>query len=176
MQDPSGTPRRIAIVGNSGAGKSALARRLAEHHRLPVLELDAVVWEQSSIVAERPREAVLAEVDWFITAHEGWIVEGCYGDVIERTLARCTTLVFLNPGIDVCLANNRRRPWEPHKHDTAAAQAAMLEDLLRWSAAYYTRHDAWSLSRHRRLFDAHTGPKIEITDLADLDDALLSTL
>lgn len=36
---------RIAILGNSGSGKSTVARWLAEHSGAALLDLDSVAWE-----------------------------------------------------------------------------------------------------------------------------------
>ena len=62
-------------------------------------------------------------------------------------------------------ANNRRRPWEPPKYESPEAQEAMLANLLAWVESYYTRDDQWSLRYHRRLFEAYTGKKAELTGL-----------
>ena len=71
----------------------------------------------------------------------------------------------MNPGLDVCLANNRRRPWEPHKYASMAEQQTKLAFLLEWVAAYYTREDTLSYLHHRRLFDAFAGNKREVVTL-----------
>ncbi|MBK8726593.1 MAG: shikimate kinase [Holophagaceae bacterium] len=160
-------PARILILGNSGSGKSTRAKGLAEASGLPHLDLDTLVWEPGRIAVPRPLDAVRADLEAFAGAHPGWIVEGCYGELIEALLPRCTELVFLNPGRDACLANNRRRPWEPHKYATPEAQETMFEGLQAWVAGYYERDDAWSLRAHRRLFDGFEGPKREETGPAD---------
>jgi len=36
--------RRVAVIGNSGGGKSALARRLADKLAIPCAEIDALLW------------------------------------------------------------------------------------------------------------------------------------
>jgi adenylate kinase family enzyme len=154
---------RVAIFGNSGSGKSTMARELAERHRVPMLELDTVVWEPGQIAVLRPADAIRADVERFLAASDGWIVEGCYGELVELALGRCTRAIFLNPGLEACVANNRRRPWEPHKYATPGAQDAMLEPLLEWVAGYYTRDDQWSYVYHRRVFDSFAGDKTEIT-------------
>ena len=154
---------RITIIGNSGSGKSTLARRLAAQHGVAVLELDAIVWEPEKIAVARPNEAVLADLDRFFAEHNGWIIEGCYGELAEYSLRHAPELIFLNPGAEVCRANNLRRPWEPHKYATAEAQDAILAALLEWVDAYYTRTDGWSLSYHRRLYASYGGTKSEIT-------------
>ena len=109
---------RTLIFGNSGSGKSTLARRLAGQHGLPHLDLDAIVWEPGQVAVQRPPEAIAASLREFLEQHDRWVIEGCYGELVEAAAPRCTELVFLNPGREACLANNRRRPWEPHKYDS----------------------------------------------------------
>lgn len=154
---------RVLVFGNSGSGKSTLARALAAREGLVHLDLDTIVWEPDQVAVQRPLPAILADLEQFLAAHEAWVIEGCYGELIEAAAPRCTDLVFLNPGREACLENNQRRPWEPHKYATPEAQDAMLAALQEWVAAYYTRDDAWSLRYHRRVFDAHPGPKRELT-------------
>jgi adenylate kinase family enzyme len=153
---------KLVVIGNSGSGKSTFARRAADEHGLAYLELDSIVWELHGKAVERPREAVRADLAAFIGAHERWVLEGCDGDLAEAALPACTELVFMNPGVAACLANNRRRPWEPHKYDSAADQERMLPNLLAWVEGYYTRDDVRSYAYHRRVFDAFAGPKREL--------------
>ncbi len=158
---------RLLLFGNSGSGKSTLAKRLAAEQALPHLDLDTLVWEPGQIAVPRPLDAVRTDLEAFVEAHPRWVVEGCYGELVEALLGRCTELVFLNPGLEACLANNRRRPWEPHKYATPEAQDAMLAGLQAWVAAYYTRDGGWSYQAHRRLFDAFQGPKREVGGLPE---------
>lgn len=163
---------KLLILGNSGSGKSTLAKAVAERHGLPHLDLDIIVWEPEQVAVPRSPDAVRADLDAFIAAHPAWVIEGCYGELIEAAAPASTELVFLNPGREACLANNRRRPWEPHKYASAEAQDAMLGNLQAWVEGYYSRDDAWSLAAHRRVFDRHPGEKREaILPLspADLD-------
>jgi adenylate kinase family enzyme len=163
---------KLLILGNSGSGKSTLAKAMSERHGLPHLDLDSIVWEPGQIAAPRSPEAVRADLDAFIAAHPAWVIEGCYGDLIEAAAPFSTQLLFLNPGLQACMTNNRRRPWEPHKYVSAEAQDAMLDKLQDWVAGYYSRDDAWSLAAHRRVFDRHPGRKREATlalTPADLD-------
>lgn len=155
---------RVLVFGNSGAGKSTFARALAQAHALAHLDLDTIVWEPGQIAVARPAAAVGADLDAFIAAHPRCVAEGCYGDVIEMALPHCSELVFLNPGREQCLAHCRARPWEPHKYASAAEQDRMLPFLLDWVAAYYERAGAMSYEAHRRIFDAFTGPKRELTE------------
>ena len=152
---------KVLIFGNSGSGKSTLARRLAEEHTLAHLDLDSIVWEPGRIAVVRTPDAITASLAHFIAAHPRWVIEGCYGELVEAASSHCTELVFLDPGLEACLENNRRRPWEPHKYASREAQDAMLGNLQEWVAGYYTRQDQWSYHAHRRIFDRFPGNKSE---------------
>lgn len=152
---------RILVFGNSGSGKSTYARALAARHALAHLDLDSIVWEPGKIAVQRPAEAIAASLDDFLARHATWVIEGCYGELVRAAAPHCSELVFLNPGREACLANNRRRPWEPHKYASPEAQDAMLANLQAWVGGYYERDDDWSYRRHRELFDGHPGIKTE---------------
>src|SRR3954467_12691950 len=152
---------RVLVFGNSGSGKSTYAQALAQRHGIAHLDLDTIVWEPKQIAVLRPSADIIASLETFLSAHDSWVVEGCYGELVEAAAARAAGLVFLNPGLDACLANNTRRPWEPHKYASLEQQNAMLAKLQAWVAEYYTRADQWSYQAHRRIFDAHAGRKVE---------------
>ena len=156
---------KVLVFGNSGSGKSTYAQRLASERSLAHLDLDSIVWERGKIAVQRPHADVLASLREFLATNDGWVIEGCYGELVEEVAPISSELVFLNPGLEACLANNRRRPWEPHKYKSLEEQNAMLDALQKWVAEYYTRNDQWSYSAHRRIFDNHHGPKVEVTSL-----------
>lgn len=158
---------RIAIIGNSGSGKSTLARRLQQKHSLAFLELDSIVWEPGKIAVLRDEAAIESDLNRFLRENDSWVIEGCYGELVRKALVEKPELIFLNPDESVCVENNRRRPWEPHKYASKEAQDAMLENLLLWVRGYYRRDDQWSLAAHRVIFDAYQGPKKEIRALDD---------
>ncbi|MFM9436548.1 adenylate kinase family enzyme [Janthinobacterium sp. CG_23.3] len=153
---------RVLVLGNSGSGKSHCARALAASHALAHLDLDTIVWQPGRIAVARAAGDVAHDVRAFIDANERWVVEGCYGDVIEAALGDCSELVFMNPGREVCLANNRKRPWEAHKYASPEAQLSMLPFLLDWVGLYYSRDDSCSYIVHRRVFDGFSGHKREV--------------
>lgn len=158
---------RLLVMGNSGSGKTTLARRLVEEHRLAHLDLDSIVWLAGESPVMREFATVRDCLDTFLAQHQAWVIEGCYGELIERTLPACSELIFLNPGVAVCLSNNLRRPWEPHKYPLREQQDRMLADLQAWVQSYYVRDDPWSLRFHRHLFDSFHGPKREVGCLDD---------
>ncbi|MBI1764977.1 MAG: shikimate kinase [Acidobacteria bacterium] len=160
---------RIIIIGNSGSGKTTLARRLTTRHTIPLLELDAIVWEPNQIAVPRSLDLVKLELQSFMDSSASWVIEGCYGELATTALPFCTELIFMNPGLAVCLANNRRRPWEPEKYASPEAQNERLVNLLAWVEGYYARTDEWSYNAHRRVFDGFSGVKREVTSLSELE-------
>lgn len=124
-----------------------------------MLSLDAVTWNEDQ--TRRSLAETLAALDAFRTAHPAWIIEGCYADLIEALAPHADELIFLNPGVEVCLAHANARPWEPDKWATPAEQDAFLQNLREWIATYPTRDDEFGLTAHRRVFEAFTGAKRE---------------
>lgn len=84
---------RIHIVGNAGAGKSTLARRLATMLDCPHIELDALFWEPNwqSAPDEIFRERVEAA-----TAGDCWIADGNYRRIRETLWQRVQMVVWLD--------------------------------------------------------------------------------
>lgn len=158
---------RILVFGNSGSGKSHLARALAVEHGLAHLDLDTIVWVPGQIAVPRAPEQVLHDLLQFFDANRAWVAEGAYGDLIEQALPYCSELVFMNPGKEACLLNNARRPWEPHKYASMDAQQSMLPLLTGWVAQYYERSDHCSYAWHRRVFDTYSGNKREVLTLQE---------
>ena len=160
---------RIVILGNAGSGKSTLARALARTQGMPMLDLDTLVWEPDRVAVQRPDELVFADLAQFCRESDDWIIDGCYGDLVEAALPCGPLLIFLEPGQEVCIANCRARPWEPHKYRSKKEQDEHLEHLLGWVRSYYDLDGSMSLAGHRAVFDAYAGPKRLVTQLAELE-------
>jgi adenylate kinase family enzyme len=72
--------RQFCVVGNSGSGKTHLARRLSARLGLPLLELDALNhrpgWQEAPV--EEFRAEVRRVLDGYDRSHGGWVVDGNY--------------------------------------------------------------------------------------------------
>jgi adenylate kinase family enzyme len=93
-------PRRILLIGSGGAGKSTLARQLADRLHLPLIHLDSLYWRAGWVPS--PKGEWVAQVDQLI-AGEQWIMDGNYGGTLARRLARADTVVWLDLPRTVCL-------------------------------------------------------------------------
>lgn len=85
--------RRIAVVGNSGVGKTWLASRLAERLGIPHVELDAIFHQPGWVPLEREefrrrvREAA---------AGAAWVIDGNYSAANEPVWERAQAVVWLD--------------------------------------------------------------------------------
>lgn len=86
--------QRISVVGNSGSGKTTIARAIARALGVPNLELDAVFhqpdWEPLGTGEFR---RIVSD----FTAAEAWVVDGNYGAVRDIVWDRADTVVWVDP-------------------------------------------------------------------------------
>jgi len=85
--------RRILVIGSPGAGKSTLARRLAERLDLPLTHLDREYfgpgWSMPSRDEWRERVKALA-------ARPEWVMDGNYASTFDIRVPRATDIVWLD--------------------------------------------------------------------------------
>jgi len=86
--------KRIAVFGNAGAGKSTLAKRLADLTRLPLHSVDKMQWRAGG--APVPHDEYL-QVHADLLRQDEWIIDGfgCVASAWER-FARADTLVHID--------------------------------------------------------------------------------
>ncbi len=132
---------------------------MCETHALAHLDLDTLAWEPTTPPVRTPLPTSAAAILRFIESHDGWVIEGCYTDLLQQALPFATQLIYMNLPVDACIANARARPWEPHKYESKAAQDANLEMLVEWISQYPDRDDTFSQQAHQALFDSFAGAK-----------------
>lgn len=138
-----------------------MARELAAKRGLVHLDLDSIAWKADQPGVREELSTSVERLKRFMIEHRAWVVEGCYGGLIEEAAKKADELIFMNPGVKVCQENCRSRPWEKDKYPSKEAQDANLAMLLDWVAQYETRSDEFSYTAHRRLFEQFTGKKTE---------------
>lgn len=154
--------RRILIFGNSGSGKSTVAARLHAESGLAHLDLDSLAWLPTQPPQRMPLADSLVLIDEFTSAHESWVVEGCYTDLLQALADQASEILFLNLPVELCAQNAKSRQWEPHKYESREAQDANLEMLLSWIAQYDSRDDVFSLAAHKKFFEDFPGLKMRV--------------
>jgi adenylate kinase family enzyme len=76
------TIERVVIVGTGGAGKTTLARALADHIGGEVVALDTIAWKQRRRV---PDDVAAAELCQRLEELDRWVVDGTLPDLLSRT-------------------------------------------------------------------------------------------
>jgi adenylate kinase family enzyme len=86
--------KKVAVFGNTGGGKSTLARRLAEVTHLPLYPLDLIQFRPGG--GEVPRDEYL-KAHAELLQRDAWIIDGygCAKSARER-FARADTLVYID--------------------------------------------------------------------------------
>ena len=79
---------KLILLGNAGAGKSTMARRIIGSGDTARLSLDEIAWGKQA--ERKPLEASLCELQQFLQANDDWIIEGCYSDLVEAALPFCS--------------------------------------------------------------------------------------
>jgi adenylate kinase family enzyme len=93
--------RRVLVVGCAGAGKTTLARKLAERSGLPLVHLDFHYWRPGWRPPDDSnlwREQVIA-----LTQAPAWIMDGNYSNTYDIRMPRADTLVWLDYPRAVCM-------------------------------------------------------------------------
>ena len=144
--------RRIAVVGPSGSGKSALAAALAAHLGVPVIDLDALFHEPGwrpppvEVFRTRVQSALLAP-----EAASGYVSAGNYSAVQDLVWERAETVIWLDLPLRVTLPRLMLRSWRRY-NDRRLLWGTNRErfwgHLKLWSPP--DSLIAWNISSHRR--------------------------
>ena len=72
---------RIVIYGNAGSGKTTMARSVASEFSIPHLSLDDICWAATGV--RLPLSERIESLQAFLAEHMEWVIDGCYGDLVE---------------------------------------------------------------------------------------------
>ncbi|PAU56247.1 adenylate kinase [Pseudomonas sp. PICF141] len=146
---------RTLIIGNSGSGKSWLAKRLAEHLQVPWIDLDLIHWISDEHSIARPRAEALGMAR-VAANEEHWVIEGVYGWIVIELVEQATSLIWLCLEDEVCVSHIRQRETERDDNDD------LLMALQDWADSYRTRDDSSGFAAHQRLFEGFSGSKLQL--------------
>ncbi len=141
---------RIVVVGTSGAGKTAMATRIASAFGLPRIELDRLHWEPNwQALTETNPGAFIRRVN-AATSGDAWVCDGNYGLVRDLIWGRATNLIWLDYGREVIMVRVIKRSVARAFSGTEL-WAGNKEDWRRWWRPSHPIRWAWSTWRRRRL-------------------------
>ena len=84
------TPKRIAIIGLPGSGKSTFGTKLGEYLAIPVHHLDKHVFVDGEKKRD-PQESLTIQKE--IVDEESWIIEGCSLSTLEIRFVPADTVI-----------------------------------------------------------------------------------
>lgn len=135
-------PKRIAIIGCSGAGKTTLGMRLAQCLELPFISLDQHYWQ--------PGWQPLDENEWIkrqiqLLSSPVWIVDGHFSKTLHLRLERADTIIFLDRPRWLCVIRviwrRIKSPWE-----TRPNLPPGCHERFSWR---FLRDDVWAFQQRR---------------------------
>ena len=129
---------KIIILGNSGSGKSWLAKHLGNIFGAPVIHLDDFFWEPGGFDSKRSSEEVALLIQRSKN-QESWIVEGVFGELAEHYLDVAELLVWLDIDWEICRSRLERRGSESKRHQEREQSQEGLRKLLEWASLYHQR-------------------------------------
>lgn len=158
---------RTLIFGNSGSGKTWLARKLAEARRRTPIHLDDLRWEPGNYGVARDNQTVVNEVIEAGRADQ-WLMEGVYGWLAKPVLARATTLVWIDLPEEECMANVKARGIQGN------GSVAAFEELLRWISEYRVRDNSSCYKAHSQLFAGFSAARFQLRSRPEISDFLVA--
>ncbi|WP_337041710.1 DNA topology modulation protein [Emticicia sp. 17c] len=133
--------KRISVVGCSGAGKSTLARQLAEALALPVVHLDAELWQPGWKMVPKDKELAIVKN---LISKDKWIIDGNYHSTMPIRFAATEAIILLDFSTWLCLKRVIQRFFR-YKGTTRPDMREGCPEKLDWEFII------WILSfRHRQ--------------------------
>jgi adenylate kinase family enzyme len=92
--------RRVLVLGPGGAGKTHLAKAIAEAHDLPVVHLDQHYWGEGWTA---PPEAQWRSRVLELLEAPAWVMDGNYGGTLDLRIPVADTIVLLDRPPMLCV-------------------------------------------------------------------------
>jgi adenylate kinase family enzyme len=160
---------RTVIIGNSGSGKSHVAKSLSLHYSSPVIHLDRIFWMPGGFNEKKSNYEMFREVVEK-RQENSWIVEGVFGELAELFLPRAQTLIYLDMDWATCQSALKLRGSESSRQMEPVKAEENFNKLLLWAEQYWTRTNLCSHAGHLRLFSDFTGNKFKFTTRIEVDE------
>lgn len=152
-------PQRIVVVGNSGSGKTSLARRIARSLDADHVELDAIhhLENWTPIARDQMRSIVEERI-----ASEWWVVDGNYGSLVQDLVfAAADTVVWLDLPRRVVMPRILRRTlgrmvfrrelWNGNRERFRnLVDRRPEENIILWA---WSQHEAYRAGYERKMSD-----------------------
>ncbi len=140
----SSLPQRICVIGTSGAGKTTLARQVAQKLNIPHFELDSLYWQPNWVIV--PADIFRHRVEESLMGNN-WIVDGNYSKVRDIVWGKADTLIWLDYTFPVVMS---RVLWRTFRR-VATQQQVCNGNYETWGKVFSKKSIIlWSLQTYRR--------------------------
>jgi len=162
---------RVVIIGNAGAGKSTLARKLAARRGLLHIEIDRLLWEEgwkitpAEVYERRHAEAI---------AGDRWVIDGLGQRAsIPDRVARATEIILIDMPLwmHFWLAAERQIAWARGSIDHVPGGIAQMPPTRRLFQAIWEVEHGWMPAVRSLCDEAAVSGKIvvRLSDVQALD-------
>lgn len=129
-------PKKFALIGLPGSGKSTFAEKLGKILDISVHHLDRHMFEPGG--KKRDKEEFI-EIQKNILNQDAWIIEGCSFSTFEMRFARADLLIYFHFSRFVCFFRFFKRLFN-YKRDFGGLRA------ITWGILKYT----WNFDKEKR--------------------------
>ncbi len=147
------SPRRVAVVGTTGSGKTCLAQAIAKALGLVCIELDALQWEPGWQMAPRDVfrqriEAALPKDTGTGVAGGAWVVDGNYSAVRDLVWGQAEALVWLDYSLPLIFWRLLKRTYQR----VSSKELLWGTNRETWRSALFSRDSLflWAISSQKR--------------------------
>lgn len=129
-------PKKFALIGLPGSGKSTFASQLARALGIPVHHLDRHMFE---LDGKKKDKLEFIEIQKAMLNEDAWIVEGCSFSTFEMRFAKADVLIYFHFPRLVCICRMLKRLFN-YKKDFGGLRA------ITWELLKYT----WNFDKEKR--------------------------
>ena len=141
--------RKIAVIGNCGAGKTTFCRELGRTLDLEVVHLDQHYWRSNW---QRPPKDEWQRIQTELLAKPEWIIDGNYHSSFHLRFPVATDIIFFDFPRWLCLWRALTRRFKYHKKTRPDLGGRNVEQLnwpyLKWILTYPRKHVLNTLAQY----------------------------
>lgn len=156
--------KKIYIIGNSGSGKSYLAKELHKKLNIKILHLDDLFWE-TPFQKKRSQKEILKNLEKFFKENSSFIIEGVYKSLERKIKDNSDMLIYLD------------LPWKETKNNLKNRKSNKID----YYGTYYQKERKsehgniiYSKGSHDHLFENFSKEKIKLNNIKEVNDFIES--